>query len=145
MHRKLFYRYKIVIKTIFPVRPSCEQKEGEINNGGIIHNSVKKCLFQAFTACLLLEVLLLRKAGQTPMSTGKHSEFLRSRKRSRSWMDFFAVSFVVDIATYRWVAFACLPQWSWFLYQTTPYCICVLMIKTVWKFHSRKKLIVINP
>ena len=43
------------------------------------------------------EALLLRKAAQTPMLTGKHSESLRSRERSHSWMDFFAVSFALDI------------------------------------------------
>ena len=42
---------------------------------------------------LYWEALLLRKAAQTLMFTGKHSESLRFREKSLSQMNFFAVSF----------------------------------------------------
>ena len=45
-----------------------------------------------------MEALLLRKATQAPLLTGKHSESLRSSEWSCSWMDFFDISFVVDMS-----------------------------------------------
>ena len=41
--------------------------------------------------------LLLRKAAQAPMPTEKHYESLGLGESRHSWMDFLAVSFVVDL------------------------------------------------
>ena len=45
---------------------------------------------------VFMEALLLRKDAQTLMLTGRHFESDPSLKWSRSWIDFFAASFVVD-------------------------------------------------
>ena len=89
---------------------------------------------------LFLEALLLRKAAQTPMHTGKHTESLRSWERSRSRMDFFAISFMVDISKVA-LHSVCLPQWSRWLYKTAIYCPCILMM---WTVRAEKKREAIN-
>ena len=92
----LHCHYKRVVTTFdFRLEGHTSKKEGEkINNGWLVCSSVKKCYFLAFTA--VSGSFLLRKAGQTLMLTGKHSEYLCSWERSRSWVFFFAVSFVAD-------------------------------------------------
>ena len=55
--------------------------------------------FLAFMA--VSGAFLLRKAAQTTMLTGKHSESLYSCEMNSSWMDFFAVSFVVGMKGYN--------------------------------------------
>ena len=64
-------------------------------------------LFQ--TLLLLLEVLLLRRTAETAILTWSCSESLHSCERRCSWKGFFA--------------YACIPQWSRFLYKTANHCI----------------------
>ena len=46
---------------------------------------------------LFLEALLRRKAAQAPMHTRNYSGSILSCEGGCCWMDFFAVSFVVDM------------------------------------------------
>ena len=118
--------FKIAIKTLLPVRRSRDKNGGKIKwltrmqlrqEASLpgLHGSFWKvfcwgrldrhqCLLGSSSAeegwtdtNAYWEAPLLRKARQTPMFTWKHSELFRSWERSHSWMDFFAVSFVVDI------------------------------------------------
>ena len=133
--------YKIVIKTLLPFRRSHDpkgEKTKQQNNGWHICNSVKKHLFQAFTAvsrsssaedgCTDTKCLL--ESNPNPFS-------LKKGGGAPGWISFW--SFVVDMEWCRDVYICLLTLIKLFLYQTAPYMTCIVMIETVWKVCPRKK------
>ena len=80
---RLLYHIDIAIKTSTQFTVMQSKMGGGINNCWLKCNSVKKRLSRP--SWQILEALLLRMAGQTPMLSGKHSESFRSWERSHSW------------------------------------------------------------
>ena len=105
-----------------------------MNNGWLIHISIKKCVFQAFTTVVGRSSA---EEGCTDTNTYWKTLWILSLLRKESLLDGFLVDMDINI-------FCFLPQWSWFLYQTTAYCICIRMIRTVGKVNSWKKVRAIN-
>ena len=85
---RLLYHLDIAIQALLPVRRSQEQKrEKEKKTMADTYKTLSGSV-SSRSSRNFLEAFLLRKAGQTAMLTGKHSESFRSRER-KSLLDGF--------------------------------------------------------
>ena len=130
MPSRLLCHNKIVIKTLLPLGLSCKKGKNQLwqDRPQLPHEASLPGLYCSFwklfcwgrmcrCQCLL-----------------ENTQFLHSRERKELLLDGFSYCKFCcrHRVTRRCIAFVCLLQWSWFVYHTAAYCICILIIWIIY-------------